>query len=67
MEDKHEIEMNILVLKGILSSTDYKVTKNAECLALGLELPYNAQELHAERQALRDRINALEDRLREGE
>lgn len=49
--------------EALLSASDYKVTKNAECLALGLELPYNAEELHKERQALRDRINALEKEL----
>lgn len=56
---KAEIENS----KALLSATDYKVTKNAECFALGLELPYNAEELHKERQALRDRINELEKEL----
>ena len=47
-------------LKSQLASTDYKVVKLAECLAIGSEMPYNAQALHAERQAIRDRINELE-------
>lgn len=49
--------------KALLAESDYKVTKNAECLALGLELPYNAEELHKERQAFRDRIKTLEKEL----
>lgn len=50
-------------LKSQLQSTDYKVVKLAECLAIGSEMPYNAQALHAERQALRDRINELEKEI----
>lgn len=62
--DKKEIALaEIESCKALLSASDYKVTKNAECLALGLELPYNAEELHKERQALRDRINELEKEL----
>lgn len=61
--EKNIISAEIELAKMHLASTDYKVTKNAECLALGLELPYNAEELHKERQALRDRINALEKEL----
>lgn len=47
-------------LKAQLASTDYKVVKLSECLAIGSEMPYNAQELHQQRQAIRDRINQLE-------
>ena len=47
-------------LKAQLASTDYKVVKISECLAIGSEMPYNAQELHQQRQAIRDRINQLE-------
>lgn len=42
-----------------LSSTDYKVLKCYECALAGKELPYNVDELHKERQELRDRINLL--------
>ena len=48
-------------LKTKLSSTDYKVIKCSECQLLGQEMPYNVAELHAERQALRDKINELEN------
>lgn len=47
-------------LKMQLAETDYKVIKIAECVACGLPLPYDAEALHSERQALRDRINELE-------
>lgn len=47
-------------LKMQLAESDYKVIKIAECFACGLPLPYDAEQLHAERQALRDRINELE-------
>ena len=47
-------------LKQQLESTDYKVIKCSECQLLGKELPYNAEELHAERQTIRCRINELE-------
>lgn len=47
-------------LKMQLAESDYKVIKIAECTACGLALPYDAEELHTERQALRDRINELE-------
>lgn len=47
-------------LKIQLAESDYKVIKIAECVACGLPLPYDAEALHSERQALRDRINELE-------
>lgn len=48
-------------LKRELESTDYKIIKCSECQMLGIELPYNMVELHAERQAIRDKINSLEN------
>lgn len=47
-------------LKAQLSATDYKVIKCSECLLAGQAMPYDAAELHAERQAIRDQINELE-------
>jgi hypothetical protein len=47
-------------LKMQLAESDYKVIKIAECVACSLPLPYDAEQLHSERQALRDRINELE-------
>lgn len=50
----------IAELKKQLAATDYQVIKCAECQLLGVEMPYDVAELHAERQAIRDRINQLE-------
>lgn len=47
-------------LKMQLAESDYKVIKIAECVACSLPLPYDAAQLHSERQAIRDRINELE-------
>ena len=47
-------------LKSELQDSDYKITKIAEAMAIGAELPYDAKALHKERQALRDKINQLE-------
>lgn len=51
----------IAELKKQLSATDYKVIKCAECQLLGQEMPYDVAALHAERQAIRDEINKLEE------
>jgi hypothetical protein len=56
---KQEIES----LKAELTETDYKIIKCSEYQLAGLELPYDIATLHAERQALRDRINELEAAL----
>lgn len=50
----------IAELKKQLSATDYKVIKCAECQLIGQGMPYDVAELHAERQTIRDQINALE-------
>ena len=47
-------------LKKQLSKTDYKIIKCSECQLLGQELPYDVAGLYAERQAIRDEINKLE-------
>ena len=53
-------QQEIKELKVQLSATDYKIIKCAECQLLGDEMPYDVAELHAERQAIRDEINQLE-------
>ena len=52
-------------LESQLSSGDYRVIKCAEAQAVGETLPYDAEQLHAERQAKRDRINAIEAEIAE--
>ena len=58
--------MEIERLKSELQESDYKVIKCAEAMAVGAELPYDAQALHKERQALRDKINELESEVQNG-
>ena len=40
---------------------DWKIAKYYEYFLSGLEAPYNIKELHKKRQAMRDRINELEE------
>ena len=53
----------IEILKSELQDSDYKVIKCAEAICLNAEMPYNMTALHKERQALRDKINELEEQL----
>ena len=59
-DDKGFLLSEIERLKSELQESDYKITKIAEAMSVGEELPYDAKALHKERQALRDRINELE-------
>lgn len=47
-------------LKKQLDDTDYKIIKCSEYSLAGKELPYDIEYLHAQRQAIRDRITELE-------
>ena len=58
--DIEKQKSEISILKKQLQETDYKIIKSSEYQLLGLEVPYNLEELHIERQSLRDRINELE-------
>ena len=58
--NKPTTEQEIASLKSELEQTDYKIIKCFEYQLVNLELPYDIQILHIERQALRDRINELE-------
>lgn len=69
-----KIEQSIAQLKQQLADTDYKVVKNIEYqMAMMMSVEpntiildlYDAQELHNERQAIRDKINELETLLKE--
>ena len=51
----------IEALKAQLAASDYKIIKCAECSLAGETAPYDIGVLHAERQALRDAINELEE------
>lgn len=50
----------IVELQMKLREEDYKIIKCAECQVVGEEMPYNIQELHAERKAYREEINSLQ-------
>lgn len=71
-EDYEEVQMyvpnpvkttaqQIAELKAQLSATDYQIIKCSECQLLGKKMPYDVTALHAERQAIRDQINKLEE------
>lgn len=57
---EEEKQACIFELKSRLKETDYKIIKCSECSLAGLDLPYDVAALHAERQAIRDEINELE-------
>lgn len=63
MEDKAQIGQEIVDALAQLSATDYQAIKHSE----GLISEEDYAPIKAQRQALRDRINELEARLREGE
>ena len=62
-EQQANIQMEIERLKSELQESDYKVIKCAEAMTVGAEMPYDVARLHKERQALRDKINKLEEQL----
>lgn len=55
-----EKEQKIFELQSQLNETDYKIIKCNEYSLAGLELPYDIEALHKERQAIRDKINQLQ-------
>ena len=59
-EPEEDVSAQIAELKEQLAATDYKIIKCSEYQLAGMELPYDIQALHEERQALRDAINELE-------
>ena len=59
-DEKSDVPGEIDFLKKQLSDTDYKVIKTFEYEQAGVASPYSAQDVHAERQTIRDRINELE-------
>ena len=64
--EKAIIKTEISRLKGLITSTDYKVIKYAEAKALNLDEPYTAEEMTAlaiERQTYRTEITELELKL----
>lgn len=53
----------IAALKEKLAESDYQIIKCFEYSLLGIAMPYDLQALHDARQAFRDQINKLEEKL----
>ena len=65
-----ELEQQIINLNSQFTCTtsdvgDWKVAKCSEYQLLGKELPYDIEELGAARQAIRDEINLIQERIAE--
>lgn len=60
-----DISSQISSLKMLISDTDYQIIKTYEYSLVGKESEYDIESLHKERQALRDKINELEEQLAE--
>lgn len=63
--DLQKLRKQIRNLQDEIASTDYRVIKCYEASLVGDPVPYDIQELRTSRQAIRDRINALEYRIAE--
>ena len=68
IDERMEKEQEIRNLQSMLSSTaspigDLKISKHMEYTLLGMDSPYDIEALHTERQAIRDRINDLQEEL----
>lgn len=60
MSEKEMIEQEIRDLECDLAASDYKVIKYTEYMAAKKTAPYNIDDVYAERQAKRDKINELQ-------
>lgn len=58
---KAELEQEVRNLQCDLTATDYKVIKCYEAQLVGEPLPYDKNVIHTDRQAIRDRINELQE------
>lgn len=60
-EPSPDYDFQINSLKEQLSAEDYKIIKCSEAQLAGEPLPYDIQELHNSRNAIREQINSLEE------
>lgn len=58
------VRQQVEALENELSKTDYKVIKAYEASLIGEQVLYDFNQVHADRQALRDKINSLEELLK---
>lgn len=66
-EEQLQQELNDLIVQlqsPVSPIGDWKVAKYNEYVSTGLPAPYDIQELHVKRQAIRDRINELQEELK---
>jgi len=59
-KEKTSKNKTLFYLKTLLEQSDYKIIKCYEASLLEEEMPYNLQELLAQRKVWREQINALE-------
>jgi hypothetical protein len=57
------VKIQIKALEEKIASTDYQIIKCYEYSLAGLELPYDIQELHNSREAIRKQIRELEEQM----
>jgi hypothetical protein len=68
MNERERLEQKIRDLTSQLTSScspigDWKIAKYQEYLAIGQQAPYDINELHAQRQAIRDEINRTREEI----
>ena len=66
-QEQLQQELNDLIVQlqsPVSPVGDWKLEKINEYLAVGKPAPYDIQDLHAKRQAIRDRINVLQEELK---
>lgn len=63
LQNKEYNVRRVYELKNLLINSDYKIIKCYEAQLANEEMPYNLQELLAQRKAWRDEINTLEFEL----
>ena len=61
--EQEQQKQQIKKLQAQIASTDYQVIKCYEYSLAGLELPYDIQELHNSREAIREQIRELEEQI----
>ena len=69
-KEREELEAELRVLRSQLEANtsdvgDWKIIKALEYQLTGRAIPYDINQLNAERQIIRDRINEIELRLLE--
>lgn len=62
-DEMMEKKMELSSLEKQLSDGDYKIIKSYEYSLMNIEIPYDMEQLHSERQNIRDRINSLREEI----